>query len=40
MKRIIVSLFTTFFTLLALANVAGACSSWGYQPEIPPSLRK
>jgi cyclic lactone autoinducer peptide len=40
MRRILVFLSTSLLTILALANIAAACGSWGYQPEVPEKLRK
>ena len=35
-----VFLATWALTILALANIAAACSNWGYQPEVPAQLRR
>ena len=40
MRRIMVFLATWALTILALANIAAACGSWSYQPEVPAQLRK
>jgi len=39
MKRLL-SLLASLITLVAFANVAAASGAFGYQPELPNSLRK
>jgi cyclic lactone autoinducer peptide len=38
-KRWIVAALTTILTVLAVQSVAGATFIWGYQPEVPASLK-
>lgn len=40
MKKVLVSLCAAALTILALANVAAATGSFGYQPELPSALKK
>jgi cyclic lactone autoinducer peptide len=39
MKRVFYAVVTALLTLLAFANVAGACHFTNYQPEVPSKLR-
>jgi len=40
MRRIIITLAATIIAVLAYANIAAACGSWSYQPEVPRKLLK
>ena len=39
MRRMFYFVVTTVLTLLAFANVAGACHFTNYQPEVPSKMR-
>jgi len=38
-RKLVLGLVMSVLSLLALASVASACSWFGYQPEVPASLR-
>lgn len=40
MKRWVVGILTAALSVLAFQSVAGATWFWGYQPEVPQSLKK
>ncbi|APC08783.1 cyclic lactone autoinducer peptide [Neomoorella thermoacetica] len=40
MKRIMIIMVATLFTIFAFANVAAASGPWGYQPKVPAKLLK
>jgi len=40
MRRIVIAVISGALTILALANIASACGTWLYQPEVPSKLRK
>lgn len=40
MRKFVLSIIMSALSVLAFASMASACHLWGYQPNVPASMRK